>query len=97
MIDLRKLYNEYPQCFKNSAKFRAYLSDLYPTEKKARINVLTTMLEEGRSLLPKRTISLQSIRFAINCVTITDTIEILWGNALRCLRILSNLSLQYLI
>ncbi len=47
MIDLKKLYTEHPECFQDSAKFRAYLTDLYPGEKKARINVLVTLLSEG--------------------------------------------------
>lgn len=54
MINLKKLYDEHPECFESSAKFKAYLIDLYPEEKKARINVLTTMLEEG-ALKPAQT------------------------------------------
>lgn len=47
MIDLLKLYNERPECFKDSKKFNSYLIDLYPLEKKSLINVLTTLLEQG--------------------------------------------------
>lgn len=46
-MDLKKLYQKYPECFEDSAKFKALFIDQYPEEKKARINVLTTLLEEG--------------------------------------------------
>lgn len=53
-MDIKKLYSEHPECFKDSSKFRAILLDLYPEEKKAKINVLTTMLGQG-ALKPAET------------------------------------------
>lgn len=47
MIDLKKLYEEHLECFENENKFKAYIVDLFPNEKKAKINVLTAMLAEG--------------------------------------------------
>lgn len=46
-IDLKKLKAEHPDCFENTEKFKAYLFTLYPEEKKAKINVLAIMVEQG--------------------------------------------------
>lgn len=54
MIDLKKLYEEHPECFQDSVRFKAHLTDLYPEEKKSRINVLAIMLEQG-VLTPAKT------------------------------------------
>ena len=46
MIDLKALYEKYPESFSGVKKFKGYLQDLYPGER-ARVNILTCMFEEG--------------------------------------------------
>ncbi len=46
MININELKSEHPECFDNSDKFKAYLKDLYPSEK-ARANILAIMFSEG--------------------------------------------------
>ena len=68
-IDLKKLQADHPECFEDSKKFKAYLIDLYPEEKKAKINVLSTLLEQGVLKLVKTGSILDGLAF---CKQICD-------------------------
>ena len=47
MIDLKKLISDYPDSLESPEKLKAYLNDLYPTEKRGIINVVVAIHNSG--------------------------------------------------
>ena len=46
MIDLKEVITKYPECLENSEKLKAYLTDLYPSEK-AKVSIIVAIFNSG--------------------------------------------------
>lgn len=62
MIDLKAMYEKYPDSFSGKNIFKGYLNDLYPDER-ARVNILTCMFAEGAKELAEQSDVMAHERF----------------------------------
>ena len=60
MIDLKEVITKYPECLESSEKLRAYLTDLYPSEK-AKVSIIVAIFNCGIAGEIKNSASIEDI------------------------------------
>ena len=86
MIDLKEVIKKYPECLESSEKLKAYLTDLYPSEK-AKVSIIVDIFESGLIAEIKKSSFVDNILI----VRLSEEIERIYGhsqkNSQDCLKI----------
>ena len=66
MIDLKDVITKYPECLENSEKLKAYLTDLYPSEK-AKVSIIVAIFNSGIADEIKKSSNIDEINITRYC------------------------------
>ena len=86
MIDLKEVITKYPECLENSEKLKAYLTDLYPSEK-AKVSIIVAIFNSGIADEIKKSSNIDEIDITRYCNKLENNFGFSQRLSIECLRI----------